>query len=133
MCDSFANGAVVSEDEQQIGRADYTVLIRIVVPAIREAPVVTEYIQDVRCRNKAVVVDVPRTRGVVLRLVKTLREVLIWDANRSSDGLADRSVEVEAVCRSNMVAGSDGVAPENRLSGNLSGEQPAPGEQHDKE
>jgi hypothetical protein len=32
-----------------------------------------------------------------------------------------------------MVAGSDGVAPENRLGGNLSGEQPAPGEQHDKE
>jgi hypothetical protein len=65
--------------------------------------------------------------------VKTLREVLIWDANRSSDGLADRSVEVEAVRRSSMKAGSDGVAPENRLGGNLTGEQPAPGEQHDEE
>ena len=130
---SFANGAVVTEDVQQVGSTDYAIPIRIVIPTVREAPVITEHIQNVRCRNKAVVVDVPRTRGVVLRLVETLREVLIWDANRSSDGLADRSVEVEAVCRSSMVAGSDGVAPENRLSGNLSGEQPAPGEQHGKE
>ena len=73
------------------------------------------------------------TGGVVVGLVKALREVLIWDADRSSDGLADRSVEVNAAVSTGMEAGSDGVAPEDRLRGHLSGEQPAPGEQHGEE
>ena len=130
---SFADLAVIAEDEEEVRSTDYTIIIGVVIPAVLKASVVSEDIQDVRCGDEAIAVDVSRTRGVVLRLVETLREVLIWDADRSSDGLADRSVEVEAVSRSSVTAGSDGVAPENRLGGCLFGEQPAPGEQHDEE
>jgi len=130
---SFADLAVIAEDEEEVGSSDYAITVGIVIPTVLQASVVSEDIQNVRCGDQAIAVDVSRTRGVVLRLVETLREVLIWDADRSSDGLADRSVKVEAVCRSSVEAGSDGVAPENRLGGYLFGEQPASGEQHDEE
>ena len=118
---SFADLAVVAEDEEEVGSTDYAITVRIVIPTVsRGIRSIRGYPRMSVVETQAVVVDVPRTRGVVLRLVETLREVLIWDADRSSDGLADRSVEVEAVRRSSVEAGSDGVAPENRLGGNLS-------------
>jgi hypothetical protein len=130
---SIADLTVVTKDVQQVGSTDYAIPIRIVIPTVREAPVESEYIEDVRGGDQAIAIDVSGTGGVVVGLVKALREVLIWDADRSSDGLADRSVEVNAAVSTGMETGSDGVASEDRLRGHLFGEQPAPGEQHGEE
>ena len=58
--------------------------------------------------------------------MEALREVLSGDAGRAREGLADRSVEVDAAIGAGVVTGSDGVASEDRLGGHLFGEHPHP-------
>ena len=130
---SFANLSVIAEDEQQVGSTDHAVSVGVEITAVREAPVVSEHIQNVRGGDQAIAIDVSRTWGVVVRLMEALREVLSRDAGRARERLTDRSVEVDAAIGAGVVTGRDGVAPEDRLGGHLFGEQPAPGEQHGEE
>ena len=93
---SFANLAVVTEDKEQVGGSDHTILVGVKISAIRQAPVIAEHVQNVRRGHQSIVIDVSGTRSVVVRLLEALGQVLSRDADRAGEGLADRSVEVDA-------------------------------------
>ena len=107
---SFTDLSVVTQDEEQVGRTDYTIFGRVIITTVRKASIVTENIEDISCGDETVTVHITRTRRVVIRLMKTLREKLTRDAYRARKRLADRAVEVNAAIRAGMETGGYGVA-----------------------